>query len=505
MRRNTLLVCALATGLAVGCVERAAELSPADRERLREYVGTEAPHPQHELPVQFANGVSFLGYDVDGETAAVGQPLRITWYWHATQNMEEGWRLFTHVADASDASRFNQDGNGVVRELYQPSRWRAGEYINDVQEVSLPADWNSDRATFYLGIFNGPHRLAIRSGPNDGENRIRALSVSVTGATSAENDAPTGADAPPPPSLRAGRVEGELTIDGELTEPAWAHAQRTRAFVNTLNGSGQAAPETTARVLWDDSNLYVAFDVADDYLHNPLEGDDPHLWEQDAVEIMIDPGDDGRNYFEFQASPTGEVFDTRYDTRRQPQPFGHLDWDSHARVAVKAEGTVNDEATDHGYHVEVAIPWSAFDTGEPPAARPAANQAWRMNFYVMDARPNGQAQRSAGWSPTLTNDFHVPDRFGRVIFGAPMIAAQEAQGPDTAGENGEPPTVGTRVLPLPPGAAAAVRDTLRGATVVDPRGSAVVSPQDRAALEEASQLRRAQRQAAREEEEPLPE
>ena len=34
-----------------------------------------------------------------------------------------------------------------------------------------------------------------------------------------------------------------------------------------------------------------------------------------------------------------------------------------------------------------------------------------MNLYVMDTMRSGQ--RSAGWSPTLERDFHVPARFGR--------------------------------------------------------------------------------------------
>ncbi|HBQ13874.1 MAG TPA: hypothetical protein DEF51_22975, partial [Myxococcales bacterium] len=86
-----------------------------------------------------------------------------------------------------------------------------------------------------------------------------------------------------------------------------------------------------------------------DFVKNTLEGRDAHLWEQDAVEIMVDPDGDGRNYFELQVSPTGQVFDTRYDTRRQPQPFGHMDWNAEVRAAVHVEGTANDDEADEGY------------------------------------------------------------------------------------------------------------------------------------------------------------
>ncbi len=166
---------------------------------------------------------------------------------------------------------------------------------------------------------------------------------------------------------------------------------------------------------WDDAHLYVAFEVEDDFLKSDLEGHDPHLWEQDTVEIMVDPGGDGRSYFELQLSPTGQIFDTRYDSRRVPQPFGHTSWDSGMRGASVARGTPNDDERDEGYVAEMAIPWSAFAHGSPPASRPEAGEEWRIALYVLDARPNG-GQGGVGWSPPLIGDFHVPERFGRVVF-----------------------------------------------------------------------------------------
>ncbi len=455
MRRTELIV--IPTLLAaLGCVERAPELSPADRERLREFVSTEAPSPQHELDVRFDNGLRLVGYDVSAETMRPGQTTTITWYWHATQDLDDGWQLFTHVADSTGESRFNQDRTGVVREIYQPGRWQPGQYIKDVQAVALPADWNNDQAIFFLGLWNGPHRLAVRQGPHDDENRVRALEMRVVGATSAQ--APSGApagEAPvvrPPPSVRAARAEG-ITIDGRADEAAWQGAQETSAFVNTLDGSA-AEPRATARVLWDDQGLYVAWTVADDFLANALEGRDEHLWEHDAFEIMIDPDGDGNDYYELQVSPTGQLFDTRYDSRRQPQPFGHLDWNPEVQVAVHANGTANDDAADEGWRGEIRIPWAQLGEG---VRAPSAGQHWRVNFYVMDER-NGAPMRSAGWSPTMVGDFHVPARFGRVIFDAPApppepVAAAERPTPAAPGY------IPTRVQ-LDPSAAAAVREQI---------------------------------------------
>jgi hypothetical protein len=62
----------------------------------------------------------------------------------------------------------------------------------------------------------------------------------------------------------------------------------------------------------------------------------------------------------------------------------------------------------------MAIPWTAFATGEPPAKPPAAGTIWRINFFVMDARERGQ--RAVGWSPPRVGDFHILEKFGRVQF-----------------------------------------------------------------------------------------
>ena len=433
MRRTLILLVSSMAALAASCVERAPQMSPADRERVAEYISREAPEPAHPLDVRFDNGVQLLGYALEPDTLVPGQSFTLTLYWKAERDLDDGWMLFTHIADGRNEDRRNCDAPGqpcvqqaVVREVYQPGRWQAGEYVRDVIRGTLQEDWNNDRATVYVGLWNGPHRMRILRGPNDGNNRVRVASVPVTTAPGARAQPAREPEVPqtPPPSLEAAHATAAIAIDGRLDEADWSRARRTARFVDTVTGA-DASFAATARVLWDDDNLYVAFDVADDHLRSTLAERDAHLWEQDAVEIMVDPGGDGRNYFELQVSPTGQVFDTRYDTRRQPQPFGHVDWNAAVRAQVQLRGTANDATADEGYVAEVAIPWSAFATGEPPAARPEPNSSWRVAFYVMDARPEGQGQRSAGWSPTYQGDFHVPARFGQVTFApAPEPVAQ---------------------------------------------------------------------------------
>ena len=421
------LVVGLIAILGLGCVEESPDLTPAEREALREYILSAAPHPQHALDIRFESSVRLIGYDISVEQITPGQAFDITWYWQVDRRLTSGWMLFTHVADATGQNRQNEDSNGPVRERFQPSRWHEGEWVRDPQHVTLPADWHSDRVTFYLGFWNDDHRLSITSGPNDGENRARAASIPVAAsdATAADTTGATpAAPEAPIPTLTAAHTTGPITIDGLLRESDWRGLPASSAFVDTLAGGAGPFP-ASARVLWDDENLYVAFEVVDDYLHNTIAERDGHLWEQDAVEIMVDPDGDGQHYFELQVSPTGNIFETAYDSRRVPQPIGHADWDSHMVARASPDGAANDETPDRGYTVELSIPWSAFSYGDmAPSIAPPAGASWRLNFYVMDARADG-SQRGEGWSPTLTSDYHVPSRFGRVTFQAATAVAAD--------------------------------------------------------------------------------
>jgi len=220
----------------------------------------------------------------------------------------------------------------------------------------------------------------------------------------------------PTPGLAVVLAARPPRIDGSLEDPAWRLAKSTGSFVATREG-GPAAVEASAKLLWDDGYLYVGLEVQDPLLVAGHETRDAYLWEQDCVELMVDPKGDGKSYFEIEVSPRGTVFDTRFDARRAPPPFGHVSWDSAARVGVTTRGEIDDDRADAGYTVEIAIPWQAFSPEGAPARPPASGEEWRANLYVLDLRRDGQ--RAAAWSPLGAGDFHVPHRFGSITFQGP--------------------------------------------------------------------------------------
>jgi hypothetical protein len=461
------LVC---LAVAAGCVEQPAAnrgpraVSSEQLEAVRRRVVTRtAPTPQNRLNVNFGGKVELLGFDTtinprDGQLRK-GQSVTITWYWHCTAPTGEGWKLFTHLDDAN-GPRTNQDNVGEVRTAYQPERWRAGEFIRDQQTIELPGDWDSPVVRIHLGLWKGGERLAPAAGaPTDGDRRARAVEFN-TGEQVQVSE------------VNVGHASGPITADGDLNEPSWANAVRTGPLVNTMSGAPAGATESRAnvRLLWDEQNLYAAFEVSDDNLIDPSTERDNHLWENDAVEVMLDPNGDGQNYFELQVSPNNHSFDTRYDRARDPQPFGHLDWNPAIRSGVRLTGTVgNADDTDERYVAEIAIPWSSL--ADLPHPTPLVGDQIRANFFVMD-KPKAGGQRFGAWSAPRRGDFHTLERFGRItLTGAPPVAGD----PTAAAPSGaaQPPAI------VMPGQNGAVVPTILDPTrlqVVRPSAAAATAP-----------------------------
>ncbi len=408
--RSTRLSLFVGLIVAGACTSGIDALTPAQREAVAAFVTSEPPSPQRQLDAQFGRRVKLLGYDVDRGRWRPGETMRVTWYWQVLAPPGDGSALFTHIRDRATGRVLRQDGNGTLRWLYGPEHWRAGQFLRDVQDLHLPLDWTGSSADVYVGMAREGARMRVTGAAPHSADQVLAFNVPTPGASIAFGTTRAV------PKVAVVQTKEAPRLDGSLLDPVWSAALGTSTFVETREG-GPGQFEASAKLLWDKRYLYVGVEVNDDLLRASDTKRDAHLWEQDCVELMIDPDGDGRAYFEIQVSPRGVVFDTRYDARRLPKPFGHVGWDSGTRVGVSTRGALDDREADAGYTVEIAIPWQAFSLEGQPSTAPAIGDEWRANLYVMNL---GQAQqRATAWSPVEIGDFHVPKRFGILAFEGP--------------------------------------------------------------------------------------
>ncbi len=439
-------VACLLAAVSFGCVGGSKGLSSEDKEKLAPYI-LDAPPADipHKLDVNFENKVHLIGYKFDPETAKPGAETKLTYYWRCDDTVEDGWLLFTHTKDTGTGKMGNLDFVGPLREerntthqVLGPERWEKGKVYVDEQTYKVPSEVTGSEVTVMVGIWKADARLRIVSGPNDGDNSAIVGTVKTgLGAKTAEehtmNDVPVL-------SVNKLAANTKVTIDGKLSEPDWGGAASTGPFVDVGNGKpNPAAPVSgTAKILWDDKNVYIAVEVKDPDAYvgftdaKAQPGDftaagQPKLWTKDTVEMMVDPGPSGDNkdYYELQIGPQNKVFKSQFDTLGQPNggpngPCGHEDWDPKLKSAVTLQKGPDGKIT--GYTVEAAIPWVGYT--KVASHPPQPGEVWRVNFYAM--KNNG----GVAWSPILgQGNFHKASRFGRVTWtvpGAPAPVASAA-------------------------------------------------------------------------------
>jgi hypothetical protein len=466
MRRPSLsFAIVAAASLYAGCVGTNKGLSAEEKDRLKPYVLDAVPVDlPHKLDINFENKVHLVGYKFEPENAKPGEDVKLTYYWRCDDPLESGWMLFTHTKDEGNGKLGNLDFDGPIREqkngdqVLGPDHWERGKVYVDAQTYKVPTDVTGSEVTILTGIWKGDSRLRILSGANDGDNCAIVGKIG-TGVVPKSADEHTKTDVPSIVVTRLATT-GKIKIDGIADEKEWEGAVSTGPFVDV--GTGKPNPlfpvGASAKLLWDEKNLYVLFVVqqAEPYVGftnakaQPTDftaAGQPKLWTKDTVEMMVepDPTGDNHDYYELQINPQNKVFKSQFDTLQQPSggpngPFGHEDWDPKLKSAVQLQK--GDDGKVTGYTIEVAIPWAGYTkaANHPPKS----GDVWRINFYGM------KQNAGVSWSPILgQGNFHKASRFGRVTWivpGAPPAAGASSPAPLAA----IPGDGGVRMLPRGP-------------------------------------------------------
>jgi hypothetical protein len=214
------------------------------------------------------------------------------------------------------------------------------------------------------------------------------------------------------------KISSPITIDGYLNEVQWNDAYATSNFV-VLGSATPPLTLTWAKLLWDNTYIYVAFCCQDTTIWATLNHRDNELYTEDAVEVYFDPDGDGLNYIELEVNPLNTIFDLWMTKPWDSGGTGHKEWNfNNISTAVAIRGTVaNNSDRDTAWTCEMAIPFAEMQFCAPTMNfPPLTNDIWRSNLYRFDRKStNDPNTEQTGWNQTGGGQ-HVPDKFGRIIF-----------------------------------------------------------------------------------------
>jgi hypothetical protein len=405
----------------VSCVEKEPGAVKVDEGYVKSNILSAEPTPKLALNADLDGKIIYLGADVDKQSVAPGETVKITHYWKVVQPPGPEWRVFTHVEGGG--KQFINVDKTKLRDNHGPDKWKAGEILRDEQTITIKKDWSSPEALVVVGLYRkgkSDERMKIVTGPNNGKGGLTVAKLSVTGA------------ATKPPERTAPYVlkktSTPINVDGKPDDAAWAQAASTGPF-KTATGSPEPEGETKARLLYDEKNLYVLVEVADKDITSQFTKDDEPIWKEDCVELFIDADRNGQGYVELQVSPRNVKFDSFFKTVR---PNGDVAWSSGMKTAVTLDGTLDKrDDTDKGWIAEFSIPLEAVKGALPDMKvnlPPKMADMWRLNVVRVEKGKSDKIA-AAAWGQITYQDFHGLDRLMNVVFADDKGAIPEALNP----------------------------------------------------------------------------
>jgi len=240
---------------------------------------------------------------------------------------------------------------------------------------------------------------------------------------------------PQPKGYVCYRTSSPVSPDGVLDEKAWGEVPWTDYFVD-IEGSAKPVPrlKTHAKLLWDDSNLYIAAELEEPNVWARLRQRDTIIFYDNDFEVFIDPDGDTHAYYELEVNALGTPWDLLLLKPYRDGGPAVTGWDiAGLKVGTHIDGTINNpNDVDKGWTVEIIIPLSALKDWRNGTSLPKAGDQWRIDFSRVEWRTikekgiyNKEINPKTGkpfpednwvWSPQGRINMHMPEMWGYLQF-----------------------------------------------------------------------------------------
>ncbi|MBQ8510378.1 MAG: hypothetical protein IJ493_10785 [Clostridia bacterium] len=214
---------------------------------------------------------------------------------------------------------------------------------------------------------------------------------------------------------------GTPTIDGKMDD-AYKAAEAI-SISNNLKSAGDGKTSGTARVLWDDKNIYVFFDITDPILSDKAAAT---YWQADSVEFFLD-----------LAAAPGDIttINAGQYTAQGPVPGAEFGWNGrgqHWDTGSKT-ATYKSVVTDKGYAVEMVIPWGSNYT---PKADAVIGVAFHINSDEDGKSGTREGEYFAGDAAAQEKAWSSTEAYDKLTLTSERYVApveqEETKTPDTA-------------------------------------------------------------------------
>jgi Carbohydrate-binding family 9 len=175
-------------------------------------------------------------------------------------------------------------------------------------------------------------------------------------------------------------------------------------------------PETTARLLYCNSRLYLRFDCREKYIHATRTKHLSQVWKDNCVEFFVSPSHDlTKPYFNFEFNALGFIQLSSRFMAPDREKVAIEDIETiECKTKIK-EPVIDQDETIKEWYLEAAIPFSLIKK-YADVERPGPGTVWRANFNK--CAEDTKEPHWATWAPidSPTPSFHKPEFFGQLVF-----------------------------------------------------------------------------------------
>lgn len=183
--------------------------------------------------------------------------------------------------------------------------------------------------------------------------------------------------------------------------------------------SSDHTPETRFRVLYDETNLYVCFDVNDRYVRSIQTAYQSPVCRDSCVEFFVQP-QAGKGYFNFEVNAGGAllVYYVEDPARVPDKGFAKFTpvpemWGKQIEIRSSLPRVVEPEITEPlTWQIRYKVPFKLIEAFV--GAQRQSGARWRANFYKCGDQTSHPHWLS--WSPVKALNFHLPECFGELVF-----------------------------------------------------------------------------------------
>ena len=213
--------------------------------------------------------------------------------------------------------------------------------------------------------------------------------------------------------LTVRQIETPPVLDGSLNDPCWKDATAIPiAFPGVI--------DATAYLAFDRDFLYCGVKTSlDRPIRATIVAHDGNVWEDDNVEIFIDPTNDHRHFYQFIANPLATRYDGKNTRSEDKKSVYDAKWDAPWQVFTSTDTNKNT------WILEAAIPFSCLDM-----EKPAKGTVLGFNLNV-----NHGVEYFSSWSALSTLNHLLVQDFNHIVLGETPVLLRDVNLRPSEGTN----------------------------------------------------------------------